>query len=250
MSWLGKVIGGTIGFALGGPLGAIAGAAFGHTFDRSERHYSEEMAQLSSNEETQLTFFVAAFSMLAKLSKADGSITKEEINSVENFMVSDLNLSSESRKVAINIFQTAVYSPESFQDFAFQFYSKFSYQPQILEFMIDILLRVSVSDGALSKSEEDLILSAVKIFNFTGAEYKKIKSKHVKDVDKYYAVLGIEKDDSNEQIKKQHRKLALEYHPDTIASKGLPEEFNKFAHDKFREIQEAYESIKKERGFN
>jgi len=40
----------------------------------------------------------------------------------------------------------------------------------------------------------------------------------------------------------------MEYHPDTIASKGLPEEFTKFAEDKFREIHEAYEAIKKERG--
>ncbi|HJO62430.1 MAG TPA: DnaJ domain-containing protein, partial [Desulfobacterales bacterium] len=55
--------------------------------------------------------------------------------------------------------------------------------------------------------------------------------------------------DSNDQIKKHYRKLVLEYHPDTIASKGLPEEFMKFANDKFREIQEAYEVIKKERRF-
>jgi len=40
----------------------------------------------------------------------------------------------------------------------------------------------------------------------------------------------------------------FEYHPDKIISKGLPDEFVKLAHDKFREIQEAYEYIRKERG--
>ena len=55
---------------------------------------------------------------------------------------------------------------------------------------------------------------------------------------------------SIEEIKKQYRKLVSEYHPDKIASKGLPEEFTKFANDKFREIKEAYEAIKEERGFN
>jgi DnaJ like chaperone protein len=249
MGWLGKVVGGTIGFALGGPLGAIAGAAFGHAFDQSHVNYDYgEMARLSSNEETQLTFFVAAFSMLAKLTKADGHITKEEIDSIENFMVYDLNLSPESRRVAVNVFQTAIDSRESFQDFAAQFYNQFRLQPQILEFMIDILLRVSLADGALSESEEKLILAAARMFNFSDQEYRKIKSRHVKEVEKIYTVLGCKNNDSDDQIKKQYRKLVMEYHPDKIASKGLPEEFTKFAEDKFREIHEAYEAIKKERG--
>ena len=53
--------------------------------------------------------------------------------------------------------------------------------------------------------------------------------------------------DSDEKIKSQYRKLVMEYHPDRIVSKGLPEEFTKFAQDKFREIQEAFDMIKKER---
>jgi DnaJ like chaperone protein len=249
MGWLGKIVGGTIGFALGGPLGAIAGAAFGHAFDQSSVSYDYgEVNRLSSNEETQLTFFVAAFSMLAKLTKVDGQITKEEIDSIEKFMVYDLNLSPESRRVAVNIFQTAIDSRESFQDFAAQFYKQFRYQPQILEFMIEILLRVSLADGALSEREEKLIRTATSMFNFSDQEYRQIKSRHVKDVEKFYAVLGSKSTDPDDQIKKQYRKLVMEYHPDTIASKGLPEEFIKFAEDKFREIHEAYEAIKKERG--
>jgi DnaJ like chaperone protein len=62
-------------------------------------------------------------------------------------------------------------------------------------------------------------------------------------------VLNCDENSSNEEIKKQYRKLAIEYHPDKIESKGLPEEFVKFATDKFKEIQEAYDAVKKERGF-
>lgn len=251
MGWLGKIIGGTIGFAMGGPIGAVAGAVFGHAFDSSGQKYvAEERAHLSYDEQTQLTFFVATFSMLAKLAKADGRITKEEIDSIENFMVYDLRLSPESRKIAVNIFHTAVDSRETFHDFAYQFYNKFRMNPQLLEFMIDILLRVSVADSILSESEEKLILSAVKIFNLSEERYKNLRLRYVKENEKYYAVLGCNKEDSNEQLKKQYRKLVSDYHPDKIASKGLPEEFNKFAHEKFREIQEAYEEIKKERGVN
>jgi len=249
MSILGKIVGGTIGFALGGPLGAIAGAVFGHTFDLGNRDDSpNERVRLSTGEEAQLTFFVAAFSMLAKLAKADGHISKEEIASIQGFMVHDLNLDPESRRVAMNIFHAATDSPETFDDFAAQFYNQFRFQRQMLELMIDILLRVSVADGVLSQNEEKLILIAVRIFNFSDEEYSKRRTKYARDVDQYYAVLGCDRNDSDDHIKKQYRKLVTDYHPDKIASKGLPEEFVKFANDKFREIQEAYEEIKAERG--
>jgi DnaJ like chaperone protein len=249
MGFLGKLIGGTIGFAMAGPLGAIAGAALGHAFDTGgQTYYTTERARLSAGEEAQFTFFVAAFSMLAKLVKADGRVSKEEIDAVENFMVFDLNLDPESKRLATNIFHTAIDSPDNFNAFAGQFYSQFRSQYQMLDLMIDILLRVSVADGTLSANEENLILSAVRIFNFNDETYRKLKSKYIKEHDRYYAILGCNKNDSDEEIKKQYRKLVSDYHPDKIASKGLPEEFTKFANDKFREIQEAYEVIKKQRG--
>jgi DnaJ like chaperone protein len=249
MGWLGKIVGGTIGFALGGPLGAILGAVFGHTFDTGgEHYYRNDRRSLSYNEQAQLTFFLATFSMLAKLAKADGHISKEEINCIENFMVRDLNLDPEGRRIATKIFHTASDSPATFQDFATQFYNHFRHQPQLLELMMDVLFRVSVADGVLSESEEALILSAARIFNFSEEKYRKIRSRYAEDFTKYYAILGSESSDSDEHIKKQYRKLAKEYHPDKIAAQGLPEEFTKFAHDKFREIQEAYETIRRKRG--
>lgn len=234
---------------MAGPLGAIAGAALGHAFDTGgQTYYTTEQTRLSAGEEAQFTFFVAAFSMLAKLVNADGRVSKEEIDAVENFMVYDLNLNPESKRLATNIFHTAIDSPDNFNAFANQFYSQFRSQYQMLDLMIDILLRVSMADGTLSPGEEKLILSAVRIFNFNDEKYRKLKSNYVKESDRYYAILGCDRNDSDEDIKKQYRKLVSDYHPDKIASKGLPEEFTKFANDKFREIQEAYEVVKKEKG--
>lgn len=250
MGIMGKLIGGTIGFAIGGPLGAIAGAAFGHAYDASTTDQrGVEGQRLSYGEESQVTFFVGSFSMLAKLVRADGQIAKAEIESIEKFMLYDLNLDPQSRRVAMNIFQAAIESPQSFDDFAGQFYHQFRNQPQLLELMIDILIRVGTADGDLSQSEEKLILSAVSIFGMSTNQYSRIKSKYAQTGNQYYAVLKTDARASNEQIKSQYRKLVSEYHPDKIASKGLPEEFTKFANDKFREIQEAYEAIKRERGF-
>lgn len=250
MGWMGKIVGGAIGFAMGGPLGAVAGAIFGHAYDKgAEIEYQHpKRPRLSESEEAQMTFFVAAFSMLAKLVRADGHISTEEIDSIEKIMAHDLKLDFQSRQVAVNIFNAALDSPQTFQDYAEQFYSQFHFKPQLLEFMLDLLFRVSTVHGKLNKSEEDLLIFAAKIFRFSEQQYLNIKSRYVRAVDQSYAVLGCSPGDSDEQIKRSYRKLVREFHPDAIAAKGLPEEFTTFAQEKFRKIQEAYENIKKERG--
>ncbi|WP_024334964.1 co-chaperone DjlA [Desulfotignum balticum] len=254
MSWLGKMIGGTIGFALGGPIGAVAGAAFGHAFvDKKEDAYLRSIpgrtGSLSSNEEAQLIFFTAAFSMLAKLCKADGQVSEKEIQVVEAFMKQDLQLDATGQESAKKIFRQAVRSSESFEAFAMQFYSVFRTQPNIISLMMDVLFRVGAADGRLSDAEDATLHSAARIFNVSDVAFNRLKSKYIRPADKYYAVLKCDETSSNEEIKKQYRKLVTEYHPDKIEAKGLPEEFIKFANDKFSEIQEAYDQIRKKRGF-
>ncbi|MCP4021824.1 MAG: DnaJ domain-containing protein [Desulfobacteraceae bacterium] len=253
MSWIGKMIGGTLGFALGGPLGAVAGAAFGHAFvDKKEDIYLKSIPgshnRLSSNEQAQLIFFTAAFSMLAKISKADGKITQGEIDTVEAFMDNDLRLDSHSRESAINIFRHAIESTEPFDAFAIQFYTVFKHQPNLIEVMMELLFRVSASDGNISSEEESMLLSAKRIFSYPDYSYERLKSKYINNINKFYALLNCNENATNEEIKKQYRKLATEYHPDKIEAKGLPEEFIKLATEKFKEVQEAYDHIKKERG--
>ncbi len=249
MGVIGKIIGGTIGFALGGPLGAILGAAFGHAFDAGQQLEDDDFRlRVNHTEQAQLTFFVGVFSMLAKLVKVDGKVSRAEVDSIDRFMVYELHLDGASRQHATRIFQAALNSPEPFERFATQFYQQFYTHPQLLELMIDIMLRVAVADGSMSSAEERLIVEAARIFHFSTAKYEMIKARYIKDVEKYYAVLDCRSSDSDDQIKKQYRKLVREYHPDTIISKGLPEEFTKLAEAKFREIQQAYEKIKDQRG--
>jgi DnaJ like chaperone protein len=130
-----------------------------------------------------------------------------------------------------------------------QFYSVFRTQPNIISLMMDVLFRVGAADGRLSDAEDATLRSAARIFNVSDVAFNRLKSKYIRSADKYYAVLKCDETSSNEEIKKQYRKLVTEYHPDKIEAKGLPEEFIKFANDKFSEIQEAYDQIRKKRGF-
>ncbi len=269
MGWIGKIIGGTVGFVLGGPLGMIAGAVFGNVFDKAplqgeSRTGSEQSGQTrfgywsgqqtaQSQEQAQMVFFVGAFSMLARLASVDGGVSAAERNKVEEFITRDLRLDPQSSAVALQIFETASRSGGSFEQFAVQFYDSFRMNRQMLELMIDIFYRVSFADGRITAKEEALINRAGEIFRFTRDQMDAVRRRYGSSsaagggLSRAYAVLGLKPDAENDEIKRAYRKLVSEYHPDKIASKGLPDEFTKFAADKFREIQSAYDELKSAR---
>jgi len=267
MGWMGKLIGGTLGFMLGGPIGAIAGAAFGHTIDKSSEIGSSQAGTgtyqrtdpfgmgtggfggaVSAQQRSQMVFFVGTFSMLARVAAADGNVSDAEMRKIREFMRQDLRLDPQSVSVAERIFNSALYSSQKLNELAGQFYGEFRSQPQILELLIDILYRVAAVDGGVDQAEENIIIEAARIFHYSQQRIDTIRSRYVSSNERYYAVLGVTASASDDEIKKAYRQLVREYHPDTIASKGLPEEFTTFANEKFREIQEAYEAVEKARG--
>lgn len=254
MGWIGKLIGGAMGLAIGGPLGMIAGIAFGNLFDRAGQFTIQDgpadTGNFSAEQQSQMVFFVGAFSMLARIATVDGRLLPEEQRKVEEFIQRDLKLDAQSRQAALRVFNAALTGGGTFEQFATQFYQNFAHEPALLELMIDILVRVAAADGAVNESEDRLITVAARMFRIPDHLLASIRSRHISftaNNAKAYAVLGLQRDASIDEIKKAYRKLSIEFHPDTVASKGLPEEFTVFATEKFRSIQEAYDAIKKER---
>lgn len=250
MGWMGKMVGGSIGFVVGGPLGALAGAAFGHMFDSDDNRQNilADKSVFSPDAKGQYIFLFTTFSMLAKIAKAGGAITTSEMNIIRRFMVRDLRLNAHSRMVAEQIFHQALNDAQPFSAFADRFYQEFRDTPEILEMMVDMMLKLAAADGFIHKDNDEMISGAARVFQMPGATVDKFRSRHIKGkTNTHYAVLGCSPNDSNEVVKKQYRKKVKEYHPDTIAAKNLPEDFTRYASNRFREIQEAWEVIRRER---
>jgi len=241
MSFMGQIIGGSIGFMMGGPIGAILGAVIVGKLTRGAP------GQIRQGDKLQVTFFVASFSMLGKMASADGRVSSEETNMVDQFARAQMRLNDSTRAFAMQIFHKAAASASTFEEFATQFRDSFSAQPQMSKIMLDMLLRVAMADGIMHPHEEKILRSAINIFGISREEYARMKEQHYPDTDKHYAVLGCKPNAPMAEVKTKYRQLVRDFHPDTIFSKGLPEEFNEFAKSKFREIQEAYESIEKTR---
>ena len=250
MGWISSAILGTIGFTLGGPIGAIIGAGIGAGMSSSDAEYEQQtQPQLSSLEQKQYLAFITIFSLSAKMAKADGHVSEEEINALQHLMREELKLDVDGQNAAIKIFREAKSSYKTFEDFAQEYYNAFSYDREQLLMIVDILFIVAAADGIYHANEEQIMLSIFRIFNLSMDEYQQTKSRFFEDTDKYYKILNCTKNDSPETIKRSYRKLAAEYHPDKVVSKGLPEEFIDFAKKKFQEIQSAYEAIRKEKNF-
>ena len=254
MSWFGKLTLGTLGLILGGPLGAVAGAALGHILiDKSRDLVNQTIRpqqgpQFEPAERTQATYFISLFSILGKLSKIDGVVTRNEIAVVQDF-INNLPMAEGEKQFARQVFNEAKDSRYSIEDFAIQLYQAARTQPTLLLSFLDLLFKIAAADGALHPAEETALKSVKNIFKISDTQFENIKAVYFKDFDKYYKNLNCTPESSNQEIKSSYKKLVKDFHPDRIVSKGLPEEFIDFASNRFREIQESYEKIRQERGF-
>lgn len=252
MGWYGKFIGGTIGLFTGGPFGAIAGAAIGHHFyDARNEDSSRERERVryeghTDNERRQASFFLALFSILGKLAKADGRITREQGEAVISFL-DRMGVTGSQRSFAIKVFNEAKNTPYSVEDLAREFAQITRGRPDLRESMMDMLFEIALTDGHLHPGEEEVIRSVAAVLGFAPHDLQTIRNRHMAGEEHTYAALGLTPDATDDEIRRTYRQLVQEYHPDRIVSQGMPQEFVEYATERFQEIQRAWEVLRKKR---
>ena len=240
MSFWKAGIGGMIGFTIGGPIGGILGAIIGSKLG------DKEQARPSINQKNQAAFFTALFACFAKIAKADGKVTREEVDKVDHFIKERFKFPPDQRAFAIQVFNHAKDDNNSFRDYASQLSSLLSNNQSALVMFYELLFELSMADGYLDPTEEEILSEAIPIFGLDPDLFKLNKRKFGADISDAYAVLGVTKDMSYKEIKTAYQRKRKEFHPDTLLSKGLPEELLEKAKDKFIEIQSAFEEIEKQ----
>ncbi len=249
MALLGKFIGGIIGLTFGGPLGALAGVALGDYFFDNKKRFKNQNIFRNEEEKRNSIFFLATFACLGKLASVDGHISEDEIKVLEKFIREDLKMDKNSESMAKKIFFSAASSNDSYESYAKQFYDTFKSDRNMIFMLMEIQLKIVMADNLYHDREKELIEKARKIFYITNAEFDRLKALYMKSENFDYDILQCKPSDSDEAIKRSYRKLLKEYHPDVLASKGLSEEFMEMARKKFDNIQNAYDNIRKKRGF-
>jgi DnaJ like chaperone protein len=263
MGLLGTLIGGSLGFVMGGPLGAIIGGAIGSNIGEGTRGprvhpgarvngqgYGRRTGVGFNPLEAQQTFMIAMISLAAKVAKADGSVSEAEIRSFDKFLKDQLGMGSEERRVAARIFNEARDSHIPAEEFARQLRQLLGHQPARMRDLISLLMSIAMADGHFHESEERLIRTIAREMGLSDHDYEEAAAMFSPraSIGTSYTVLGVTSGATDDEIKKAYRKLAKEYHPDVVANKGMGEDFQKFAAEKMRAINSAYDAVKEARG--
>lgn len=261
MSWWGKVIGGTFGFMLGGPLGVLLGAAIGHGFDRGlDRMRGEGLLPGgAADERAQTAFFAATFSVLGHVAKADGRVSQHEIGFAEQLM-SHMRLNPQQRETAIRLFREGKSPDFPLDQVLEQLRAETHRRSTLLRMFVEFQLQAAMADGELDPAERRTLLHIAQRLGFSRSDFERLldmlrgaaharAGKKEPSLEDACQVLGVSRDAGQDEVKRAYRRLMNQHHPDKLVARGLPEEMVELAKEKTQEIRNAYDRIKRERGW-
>lgn len=191
---------------------------------------------------SQNDFATALLVLSAEVMKSDGNPLKSELNYVREFFYRQF--SQEFAKKQMLEFRDILKKNFDIQQVCNLI--KQAQPPQQRSVLIQYLFGIAKADGQVSEKEVKTINRISIMLEIPSYEFEQLKAMFFKNTIDFYKTLGIEKNSTDDEVKKAYRKMAIKHHPDKFANMG--EEYQKAAKEKFQKIQEAYESIKKERG--
>jgi DnaJ like chaperone protein len=241
-----------IGLIVGGVRGLLIGAAIGYAAGWVLRNVLGKQLVL-----VQAQFLESTFAVMGAVCKADGAVSRDEIQVAES-MFARLNLSSEQRQSAMAAF-TRGKAPGFDLDAEVGKFARASrgHRPILLMFM-QIQCAAVAADGNIHPAEHQMLVRVARGLGLSEADVAQLEallrtgapgpSPQTKLADAY-AALGISSSASDAEIKQAYRRLMSQNHPDKLAGKGLPESMREMAEERSREISTAYALIKEARGF-
>jgi len=241
MAKIGKWITGGLGWALFGPIGGILGFVVGSMFDGTEQSRLVGSAY-QPKQTTQGGYIMSLLILVAAVMKADGKILKSELDYTKQFFVRSFGQAAagEAIKILRDLLNQNIPVTEVCQQIR-----KNMDHPSRLQ-LVHFLFGIADADGQIHETEHQLISHIAQQMGISEKDYQSIEAMFIANTDAAYKILETELTATDEDLKKAYRKMAVKYHPDKVHYLG--EDVQKAAHEKFQKVNEAWETIKKQRG--
>ena len=238
-----KWIGAALGWSFGGPIGAILGLALGSLVDGISN--GKESTVYRERQQTKPGDFEVSLLILASIViKADGKQDQRELDFVRNQFVSMYG--KERANHAFKLFKEINKQENiSTRQVCLQIRQMMQHASRLQ--LIHFLFGIAKADGLVTEKEEHQINTIASYLGISHNDYESIKAMFYNSSDSAYKILEIDKTATPDEIKKAYRTMAKKYHPDKVIHLG--EEHQKGAEEKFKQVQEAYEQLQKERAF-
>ena len=251
------IFGGLIGYAIGRFPGFLVGAALGaFLFQRAKSRLIGKIQGLQTN------FIESVFAVMGALCKADGVVTRDEIELAETMFVR-FRLNEEQKAIARDAFNRGK-SPDFDLDGELdQFLRNSGRQPAFLQMFLQVQVSAVAADGKVHPAEHDMLVRIARGLGLPESQVDQLEAMlrgahagHTggsqsyssgQQIDDAYKVLGVSPSASDADIKRTYRKLMSENHPDKMAGRGMPESMREMAEERTREITHAYDVIKETR---
>lgn len=232
-----------IGYIIGSLIDRASGKPGTHKSSGSRQGFNdafEYYRQQSSRYDIQ-TMLMA---LSAAVMKADGKVLKIELDFVKRFFATQFGnrFTSDHLQILRNFLAS---DKIPLQDICSDIRSRMPSEVRVQ--LIHYLFSIAKADGDVAPNEMNVIQKIATMLGVSAVEFDSVKNMFYRNVDSDYKILGVDSNATDDEVKKAYRKMAISFHPDKVATMG--EEYQKGAKEKFQKIQDAYEALKKRRGF-
>jgi DnaJ like chaperone protein len=233
-----KWVAGGLGWVFLGPIGGILGFTLGALLDAP----GFSQPRLGGRGRTTTGDFAMSFLVLiAAVMKADGKVLKSELDYVKQYLIQSFG--AESAKEALGMLRDILKQEIPLTDVTRQIRQHMNYSTRLQ--LLHLLYGLSEADKRISRKELDIIERIASGMGISEKDKDSVKHMFIPKTDSAYKILEVDSSAPDEEVKKAYRKMAMKFHPDKVSHLG--EDFQKFANEKFKKVNEAYNKIKKER---
>lgn len=208
---------------------------------RSGEGLSAVFDSLRTPPERTAAFAIAVIALGAKMAKADGQVTRDEVTAFREVF----SIPAAQEKNAAKLFNLARTDVAGFEEYAARIAGMFDGQPETLCDLMEGLFHIAMADGTYHPGEDEFLKRVSEIFGFDERRFTQVRAQFVPDADRDpYDVLGLAPDTPLDEVRAAWRRQVRDSHPDVMMARGVPEEAVKLAEKRLIAINRAWEEIR------